>query len=317
MSLVCRSNYKTVASYGVQLETRSFGSYHFKPHATYSSVYDAATSRNAPVDGWDYVIVTTKALPDVTDDSKDIEPLIKMSPEGKTAIVLIQNGVGIEDPHRKRFPLSPLVSAVTIVSAEKTSDGVIRQNRWTRISMGSYSDGFGGQTTPMQQLSRRGDECARRLADILTDHGKLRDAEVHDETSLQIIRWHKICINGSMNPSAVLSGGIGNADMVLDPELHMHLKSCMEEVFRAIAVIFKREVPPNLAKPEDILTSTSRNKDAKPSMLLDWQGGRPMELEVILGNPIRIAGENGVDMPRLQTMYALLKSASKTRTRSL
>ena len=44
-------------------------------------------------------------------------------------------------------------------------------------------------------------------------------------------------------------------------------------------------------------------------MLLDWQAARPMELEVILGNPIRIARRQGLDMPRLQTLYALLKMA--------
>lgn len=119
-----------------------------------------------------------------------------------------------------------------------------------------------------------------------------------------------------MNPTAVLSGELGNADMVQDPELHIHLKSCMDEVLRAMAVIFEGETLPNLAKPDDILTSTSRNKGAKSSMLLDWQQGKPMEIEVILGNPIRIARAHGVDMPRLQTLYALLKSAISMRAKA-
>lgn len=32
-----------------------------------------------------------------------------------------------------------------------------------------------------------------------------------------------------------------------------------------------------------------------------------MELEVILGNPVKIARAQGYEMPRLQSMYALLK----------
>lgn len=313
VSLICRSNYATISRSGVTLETRSFGNYHFKPHAVYSSISHAATSPDAPPEGWDYVVVTTKALPDITDDSKEIEPLIRRAPDGKTCIVLIQNGVGIEEAHRKRFPRNPIVSAVTVISAEQISHGVVRQNRWTRISLGSYSDGRGGETPEMKEVSKRGDECARELARILTDYGKLRDAEYHDETDLQLIRWHKICINGSMNPSAVLSGGLGNATMVRDPDLREHLKGCMDEVFAAVPAILKREFPPSLAKPEKILASTERNVGAKPSMLLDWEAGRPMELEVILGNPIRIARAHGVEMPRLQTLYALLKSASKAR----
>ena len=48
-------------------------------------------------------------------------------------------------------------------------------------------------------------------------------------------------------------------------------------------------------------------------MLLDWEAGRPLELEVILGNPIRIARRKGVEMPRLQSLYALLKMAETRR----
>jgi hypothetical protein len=45
----------------------------------------------------------------------------------------------------------------------------------------------------------------------------------------------------------------------------------------------------------------------EPSMLVDVLNGRRMEVEVILGNPVRIARELGVNVPRLETLYALLK----------
>ena len=311
VSLVCRSNYKAIAENGVQLKTHSFGNYSFIPHAVFSSVQDA--SDRAPQNGWAYIIVTTKALPDITDDSKDIEPLVREAPNGHSCIVLIQNGVGVEEAHRRRFPTNPLVSAVTIASVEQTSHGHITQNRWTRISMGSYSDGLGGRSPDAKALQQRGDNCVKELADLLTTYGKLRDAECYDEVGLQYVRWHKICINASMNPSAVLSGGIGNADMVKESELREHLKACMEEVFHAAPKILGKEFPSSLAKPEAILKSTERNTGGKPSMLLDWEAGRPLELEVILGNPVRIARRHGVAMPRLQSMYALLKSAQTQR----
>jgi 2-dehydropantoate 2-reductase len=295
------------------LNTHSFGDYHFRPSAVYSSIADAASSSNGPHEGWDYVIVTTKALPDITDDSEDIEPLVRRAPDGKTAIVLIQNGVGVEEAHRKRFKNNPLVSAVTIISAEQTSHGVVRQNRWTRISMGSYSDGLGGKTLEAKTLQERGDKCVRELVHLFTAYGKLRDAEFYDEVSLQHVRWHKICINASMNPSAVLSGGVGNADMVTNPELRVHLKACMDEVFVAAPKVLGSPFPSKLATPEQILKSTERNTGGKPSMLLDWEAGRPMELEVILGNPVRIARRHGVEMARLQSLYALLKSAQGKR----
>ncbi|KAF2668915.1 2-dehydropantoate 2-reductase [Microthyrium microscopicum] len=311
VSLVCRSNYTAIASSGVHLQTHSFGNYTFTPSAVYSSIADAASK--APEGGWDYIVVTTKALPDVTDDSEDIAPLVEAGGDGKSAIVLIQNGVGVEEPHRKRFPKNPIVSAVTIISAEQISQGTVRQNRWTRISCGAYSDGLGGKTSAALALCKRGDEAVNALVNLWKTVGDIKDAEAYSEVDLQIVRWHKICINASMNPSAVLAGGIGNSEMSLDPDLREHLKACMEEVFDAAPKILGKPFPEKLAKPELILKSTERNTGGRPSMLVDWESGRPMELEVILGNPVRIAKRHAVEMPRLQSLYALLKSAQRQR----
>ncbi|KAL1995397.1 hypothetical protein VTN49DRAFT_1584 [Thermomyces lanuginosus] len=306
VSLICRSNYNAIAQSGVRLETRAFGNYTFHPHAVYPSISAAADDPNAPADGWDYVVVTTKALPDITDDAQQIAPLIKSD---KTCIVLIQNGVGVEEAHRARFPRNPIVSAVTVISAEQIRPGVIRQNRWTRISLGGYSTPDKSKSSSddgSSSLASRSDACARHLAQIMKHHGGIRDAEAHSETDLQLIRWHKLCINGAMNPSSVLCGGRGNADMVRDPELRAHLRACMEEIFHAVPKIFPgRSLDTVGASPDRILTSTERNVGAKPSMLLDWEAGRPLELEVILGNPIRIARRHGVEMPRLQTLFAI------------
>ncbi|KAG8717118.1 hypothetical protein FRC08_008153 [Ceratobasidium sp. 394] len=296
VSLVCRSNYKAIAERGVVLRTRTFGDYTFTPKHVFSSVSEASKHQTV----WDYVVVTTKALPDVSDDSAIIVPLVT---SGKSSIVLIQNGVGVEEPYRKRFPSNPILSAVTVISAEQVEPGVIVQNRWTRVSIGPYTDGVGKDERPEYN----------RLFVQLLQNGGVKDAEEYGENDLQMVRWHKIAINASMNPSSVLSNGTGNARMSMDPELRHHLRETMLEVFRAAEAVLGRPVPPSLATADKILTSTERNTSGKPSMLLDWEKGAAMELEVILGNPIRAAKAKGVDMPRLQTMYALLKMAQTRR----
>lgn len=340
----------------MKLQTHSFGDYTFTPASVFPSVAAAVASataggsaevlpdagqdpgagggagkkRKPPVE-WDYVVVTTKALPDRTDDSELIAPLVGP----RTAVVLVQNGVGVEEQYRRRFPRAPIVSAVTVVSAEQVAPGVVRQNRWTRIHMGPYTDsasyyddhpgsgsseegggdGAGGRRPGGDGLLReRGTEKTRQLADIFARLGGVRDAEATDEIGLQTIRWHKLCINAAMNPSAVLCGGRGNADMVLDPELRAHLAGVMREVWDAAPRILGREDPfRGLADPEKILKSTERNVGSRPSMLLDWEAGRPLEIEVILGNPVRIARARGVELPRMQSLYALLRSAQRMR----
>ncbi|KAK8031068.1 2-dehydropantoate 2-reductase [Apiospora arundinis] len=326
-SLTARSNYGVIASSGVDLQTHTFGDYVFKPHSVFPSV-DAAvpgvsrpaetdTSQQAPPqpppgDGWDYVVVTTKALPDQTDDAAMIAPLVS----AKTCIVLIQNGIGVEEPYRTRFPQTPIISAVTVISAEQIKQGTIRQNRWTRISIGPFGKGLDG--TPdsgedVDGLVKRGEECMSNLAQWWGVHGKIPDVKIHSEIELQTIRWHKLCINSAFNPSAVLSGGLGNADQLKDAELREHIMGIMQEVWDAAPKVLGQPLPDDLGTPERIIRSTERNAGAKPSMLLDWESGRPMELEVILGNPIKIAKRAGVTMPRMQSVYALLRSMQNQR----
>jgi len=344
VSLIARSNYKALADNGVHLQTHTFGDYTFRPHAVFPSVAAAAANPNpsgAGPRGWDYIIVTTKALPDRSDDSALIAPLIGPN----SCIVLIQNGVGVEQPYRTRFPTTPIISAVTVISAEQISPGTIRQNRWTRIHLGPYSnsasfsasssspyprgDDTTGALTPTGSvpaaspeplasattLQQTGAHLAALLADWWTRLGGIRDVDASDELALQTVRWHKLCINAAFNPSAVLSGGRGNADMVFDPELRLHLAGVMREIWEAAPRILGRGFPAYMAGPEKILKSTERNVGSKPSMLLDWEAGRPMEVEVILGNPVRIARARGVEMPRLQTVYALVRSMQEVRER--
>lgn len=308
VSVTCRSNYAAVSAHGLAMRTHSFGDYHFTPHAVFPSIAAAAESGTK----FDYVVVATKALPDVTDDSQMIAPLVQPG----TAVVLIQNGVGVEEPHRRRFLTAPILSAVTVVSAAQTEPGVVVQNRWTRINVGPFvrgaEEGKGGEEE--DKLVEEGREATRRFVELLK-LGGIADAEECDEKGLQLVRWHKLAINASMNPSAVLSGGTGNARMSFDPELRRHLKACMEEIFETAPQVLGRPWPPKLASAdaEKILKSTERNASGLPSMLLDWNAGRPMELEVILGNPIRLARRKGYEMPRLQTLYALLKMAATRR----
>ncbi|KAK1767741.1 putative 2-dehydropantoate 2-reductase [Phialemonium atrogriseum] len=345
-SLIARSNYKAIAANGVQMQTHSFGDYTFAPAAAFPTVAVAAAGAR----DWHYIIVTTKALPDRTDDSELIAPLVGP----RSCIVLIQNGVGVEDPYRRRFPQTPIVSAVTVISAEQVAPGAIRQNRWTRIHLGPYTNSAssspsaasvrqspsatksGADTTgavtsaggvpagdssadadaaaaQLLLLAQRGVACTAALADWWSRLGSIRDAEVSDEVGLQTVRWHKLCINAAFNPSAVLSGGRGNADMAGDPELRRHLAGVMEEIRAAAPAVLGRPFPEEMAGPERILRSTERNVGGRPSMLLDWEARRPLEIEVILGNPVRIARAKGVELPRLQSLYALLRSVQAMR----
>ncbi|KAK7935499.1 hypothetical protein PG985_000994 [Apiospora marii] len=233
-SLTARSNYDTIVSSALlRIPVCRCGS----PGCT------APVRAAAPEGGWDYVVVTTKALPDRTDDAALVAPLVS----AKTCIVLIQNGVGVEGPYRARFPQNPILSAVTVISAEQIKQGTIRQNRWTRISIGPFGKGLVGTSTAgeedMHDVVRRGADCMSDLAGWWQVHGKIPDVKSHTELELQTIRWHKLCINSAFNPSAVLSGGLGNADQLKDAELREHIMGVMLEIWDAAPKVLGQSLP--------------------------------------------------------------------------
>jgi len=309
VSALCRSNYKTVKANGFRVTSPKYGESTFKPEHTFAN---PAEARKAAIN-WDYLLVATKALPDVSDDSTLLEGLV--GPE--TSIVLVQNGLGVEEPYQKRFPKTTIISAVTIASVAQPTHGYIQHNRWTRISIGPYLPYVDSDSAPANSDS---DELAAqkhsRFLELLTAGG-IPDAELHDHAGLQFVRWHKIAINAAMNPTSVLSGGSGNQEMSTDPELSRHLIGVMKEVLDTAPKVLGMPLPPKLATAEQILNSTKRNSSGgKPSMAMDWEKGQRMELEVILGNPIRLAREKDVEMPRLQSMYALLRKAQERREKA-
>ncbi|KAM0128533.1 hypothetical protein ACHAO1_008998 [Botrytis cinerea] len=307
VSVICRSNYKAVTANGFNVASPKFGEYKYIPHQTFANPQEARDSN----EDWDFVVVSTKALPDVSDDSEILESLVR---KGHTSIVLVQNGIGVEEPYSKRFSGSTILSAVTVVSAEQTSPGFIKHNRWTRISIGPYLPGV-VESTKLNDDQETAVQRNKTFVKLLQTGG-IADAQEYSHWKLQMVRWHKIAINASMNPSAVLSSGSTNNDMSLDPELYIHLKGVMDEVLDTAPKILGTKLPKEFATSEQLLKSTQKNTSgSKPSMLLDWEQGKTMELEVILGNPIRIARRHGLEMPRLQTLYALLRKAQENRTK--
>ena len=307
VSAVCRSNYKAVLNNGFSIKSPQYGSYTWRPSQVFSSPSEAVNSRTR----WQYIVVSTKALPDITDDSRLLDGLVGDS----TAVVLIQNGLGVEGPYKQRFPRASILSGVTVVSAEQPRPGIIQHARWTRINIGPFLSDV--NIPASQEESQLATSRNQAFVDLLVDGG-IKDASAYTHEKLQLVRWHKIAINAAFNPTSVLCGGSANAAMAHDPLLNEHLKAVMDEVLQTAPKVIGQPFPSEFASADLLLKSTQKNTSgSRPSMWTDWEQGKPLELEVILGNPIRIAREKGLDMPRLQSLYALARMAQLMRDQKL
>jgi len=67
---------------------------------------------------------------------------------------------------------------------------------------------------------------------------------------------------------------------------------------------------PNEIVQENI-DGTRKMEPYKTSMLVDFEAGRPMEIEAILGNGLKVARRHNVPSPHMESLYALLKLIEK------
>ena len=69
-------------------------------------------------------------------------------------------------------------------------------------------------------------------------------------------------------------------------------------------IITEELIDKDLERPKGRLSTGGK----EPSMLVDVREGRPMEVEAILGNTVRIASKLGVEVKTLEVIYTLAKA---------
>lgn len=77
-------------------------------------------------------------------------------------------------------------------------------------------------------------------------------------------------------------------------------------------LLAKKEVellPDTLA--DTIIENENPDSTFKPSMLVDLEAARPMEVEVIVGSIVRRARDAGIEVPKLEEIYASLRALQK------
>ncbi|GAB6067222.1 2-dehydropantoate 2-reductase [Methylothermus subterraneus] len=270
VAVVCRSDYEVVKSCGIRIQS-PLGQWTFRPQAVYRRAGEVSVSP-------DYVVVCTKVLPQI-----DRAALIREAVGERTAIVLIQNGVEIENELAAAFPNRELISGLAFVCVSRTAPGQIRHQAYGGLKFGVFPSGISPRVEALCQAFERAGVKAEATSDIVA------------------ARWGKCVWNAAFNPLSVLSGGL-TTDWLLTQE--GLIRAVMAEVC-AIAAALGHPLPEDVI--EQNIASTRRMPPYQTSMLLDFEAGRPLETEAILGNAVRAAQRAGVSVPHLESLYALMK----------
>jgi 2-dehydropantoate 2-reductase len=275
VSVICRSNFAEVKKNGITLRSDKDG-FHFKPHAVYA--HDQRIDET-----FDYVILATKVSPEA-----DITNMMQQLLKPETKIVLLQNGIDIEDPIRKAFPHHLLISAVTYIAVYQKEAGTIIYDsaEKSKIILGMYPQSTMEHCKELQALWLQSGLNCTVVDDIIQK------------------RWEKLVWNAAMNPITVLGGRrfisfIGN-----NPTGRQLARDVMTEVSK-IAAASGYVIDESLI--DDYLEKSRQASEIETSMLQDFDAKKSMEYEAILGNTIKVAHRHNIPAPRLETLYGLLK----------
>ncbi|KAF2711597.1 2-dehydropantoate 2-reductase [Pleomassaria siparia CBS 279.74] len=284
ITAVCRSNYNIVKNEGFTINSALFGQdIHFTPHVV-RNCDKAAIADPTP---FDYVLVCNKAIPGTTPHL--ISPVVT---PGHTVIVLVQNGIGIEDEYATAFPNNPIVSCVVYLPVAQRPAGTITHGEVERLEIGSF---------PASASS----EHAESFAKLLRDAGAT--AEVYDD--IQLKRWFKLVVNASWNPLCALTlctdvefmeSSAPATGLVFD----IMLEVC--DIAKAYGyTISREEAEHQLGRAK---ARIAKKKGVEPSMLQDVREGRRMEVEAIVGNTVKLGKKKGVSCQRLEMLYVLISA---------
>lgn len=272
VSIVSRSDYDIVHRDGIRIDSHD-GDFHFTPDAVVRAVEEAP-------DAVDYLVVTTKVLPEI-----DVAGMIRPAVGPQTSLVLLQNGIDIETPVHEAFPENLLISALAFICVSRTAPGHVIHQDFGRLVLGRYPAGDALQVTA--------------LADLF------QAAKVNCSVDSDVVRarYAKLLWNAPFNPISVLGGQLSTREMLTSTPCRELVQAVMNEV---IALSRAAGHPLDPALIEKNMTGTERMTPYKTSMLLDFEHGRPLEVDAILGNAVALAEQLGVATPRMKTLHALL-----------
>ncbi|UPK90429.1 hypothetical protein LCI18_001364 [Fusarium solani-melongenae] len=277
VTAVMRSNYDAAVKDGIDIDSVQYGQIKaWRPTAITKTVPDVSKGDVAP---FDFILVTTKNIPDVPPTVADI--IAPAVTPGKTAIVLSQNGINIEKPLIPRFPTNPLISSVIYNDDPDTQK-------------------IGAFVNP-QVPTAVAAEAAQSYVRIYNPEGKLN---VIYEPDVGKARWRKIAYNGSMNPIASI--------LRMDtPRMRMS-RHIIDDLILPIILEIRAVAEANGVTLQSDLIDAVMHQDPndtafKPSMCQDYEKGNLMEIENLIGEPLREGEKLGVPMPTLRVVYGIMK----------
>ena len=271
------SDYQYVKERGLQVDSCD-GSFHLPQINAYGAASDMPKC--------DVVLIGLKTvnnhlLPEL------LPPLLKED----TLVVLIQNGIGVEEDVQKMFPEVQLAAGLAFICSAKTEPGRVNHQCYGYINIGNYS-------------------CKQQeKIDEVVDDFRKAGVDANEVEYLEA-RWKKAVWNMPFNGMTVALNT--QTDILLQhPSTLQLIKDQMMEVIEAAQAYGVKNIDESFA--EKMIYNTVHMTPYSPSMKLDFDFKRPMEINYLYTRPIEKAREAGYQMRKLEMLEQELRFLESKR----
>ncbi len=233
----------------------------------------------------DLVIIALKAT-----GNDALESILPPLLGSETTLLTLQNGLGNERFLAERWGAERVLGGLCFVCLNRTAPGVIEHFDHGTLSIGEFVGRPRARTRAIVEAFRKGGIDANAVENLCEE------------------RWRKLVWNIPFNGLSIAARGATVADVLAEEGLRTLARGLMDEVLEGAS----RLGHPILASFADYQLERSWSMGAyKPSSLIDWELGRPVEVEAIWGEPWRQGTAAGASMRRLETIYRLLQRVAR------
>ena len=264
-------DYEFVKQHGFQVDSCD-GSFHLDNPYVYPSVDDMPQC--------DVVLVGLKSV-----NNHLLPELLKPLLHDRSLVVLIQNGIGLEEDLQKQMPGVAIAAGLAFICSAKTQPGRVDHQCYGSINISNYSC--------------KDERLVQQVVDDFIEAGVETHLVEYEEA-----RWKKAVWNMPFNGMTVALNTQTN--LLLDfPETEQLIFEQMMEVIGAAQHLGVHNIDVEFA--HKMIATTKVMTPYSPSMKLDYDFHRPMEIYYLYSRPIEVARKAGFHMPKLEMLEAQLK----------
>jgi 2-dehydropantoate 2-reductase len=229
-----------------------------------------------------------------------LPPVLK--PNG--VVLVLQNGLDIETAVAEIVGADRVMGGLCFLCSNKTAPGQIHHLDYKQITLGDYALHYApcGVTKRMQQIAADFEQAG---------------IPIELSTDLLLARWKKLVWNIPFNGLSVVLDAT-TQQMMADASIRRLAEQLMQEVMAGAAACTAwassqagmqqsndRQISPTFI--QTMLDYTNQMKPYRTSMKIDYDERRPLEIEAIFGNPLRLVNQAEVQLPRIQMLYQQLQ----------